>query len=221
MRKFDETSTASVQRITSVPHVGWLNGATFIPGTSKLVIAESTQGQLICCDVDTGTISIWLEDDLLAKITDRPPWPAANGVQYFRDHIYVTNSDRALLLSARVEKDTGDFVRGTLEVLAESLCGDDLAFDVEGHAYIATNPQNTLLKLPVIGLGKLESERLIIAGTQTQPDAAGITAVAFGRNQDDGKALYAVTTGGLINPIGDGPGLARVLRVEVGVQGEV
>jgi hypothetical protein len=220
MRHFDEKSIANVQEIAQVPQAVWLNGATFIPGTSKLVIAESNLGQLICCDVDTGAVSIWLEDALLAKITDRPPWPAANGVQYFREHIYVTNSDRALLLSAKIEKENGDYVKGSLKVLARDLCGDDLALDVEGAAYIATNPQNTLLKFPGVGLGEQESERLIIAGTQTQPEAAGITAVAFGRSENDSKALYAVTTGGIIAPVGDGPGLARVLRLDAGVKGE-
>lgn len=220
MRNFEETSSAKVTKIAEVSHAVWLNGATFIPGSSKLVMAESTLGQLVCCDVDTGVVSIWLENPLLGKVTDRPPWPAANGVQYFRDHVFVINSDRAVLLSAQVKKESGEYVQNRLKVLVENLAGDDLAFDVEGAAYIATNPNQTVLKFPGVGNGSLESERLVVAGSRSQAETAGPTAVAFGRTNKDRQVLYVVTTGGLIAPVGDGPGPGRVFKVDVGVRGE-
>ena len=183
-------------------------------------MAESALGQLVCCDVDTGTVNVWLDDPLLGKMTDRPPYPAANGVQYFRGRVFVTNSDRGLLLCAKVGED-GEYVPDSLAVLAEGLLGDDLAFDSEGAAYIATNPHQTVLKLAAVGEGASESERLIILGNKEQAETAGPTAVAFGRTERDSTALYVVTTGGLIVPVGDGPGPARVLRVDIGVSREI
>lgn len=226
MRSFSSASSSltstetPLRKIVAIPHAVWLNGGTFLPGTSKLLMAESALGQLICCDVDTGTISIWLDNPLLGKMTDRPPYPAANGVQYFRGRVFVTNSDRGLLLCASVGTD-GEYIPNSLAVLAEELVGDDLAFDNEGAAYVATNPHQTVLKLAGVGGGASESERLIVLGNKEQAETAGPTAVAFGRTKRDSKALYVVTTGGLIVPLGDGPGPARVLRADVGVNGDI
>ena len=36
----------------------------------------------------------------------------------------------------------------------------------------------------------------------------------------DEKSIYVVTTGGLIAAVGDGPGPARVFRVDVGIKGD-
>jgi hypothetical protein len=220
MRSISPTSPAIIRKIASVPHARWLNGGTFLPDTSKLLMAESALGQLVCCDVDTGIISIWCEDPLLGKFTDRPPYPAANGVQYFRKRIFITNSDRATLLCVGVAEG-GGYVPDSLTVLAEGLEGDDLAFDVEGAAYVATNPRQTVLKLKGVGDGVREVERLIVLGGTEMVETAGPTAVAFGRGKGKRRAMYVVTTGGLIRPVGDGPGVARVLRVDVGVEGEV
>jgi hypothetical protein len=222
MRLFERDGTVTVDKIAEVPWALWLNGATFIPGTSKLVMAESLQGQLVSCDVETGEVKIWVEDPLLAKITDRPPWPGVNGVQYYRGHIFVTSSDRAILVRARVSKSTGEYFENSLAVMAEGATGDDLAFDNEGNAYVTTNPQQTVLKFPGIGLedAEMASERFIVAGNRKSPETAGPTAVAFGRTDKDNKSIYVVTTGGLIKHIGAGPGPARVFRVDVGVKGE-
>ena len=222
MRSFSSSTSLETppRKIAAVPHAVWLNGGTFLPGTSKLLMAESALGQLVCCDVDTGAVSIWLDDPLLGKMTDRPPYPAANGVQYFRGRVFVTNSDRGLLLCATVGE-AGEYVPDSLTAPAEGLLGDDLAFDSDGAAYVATNPHQTVLKLAGVGSGASESERLIVLGSKEQAATAGPTAVAFGRTERDSKALYVVTTGGLIVPVGDGPGPARVLRVDVGVRGEI
>lgn len=90
---FERDGTIIVDKVADAPCALWLNGAMFIPKTSKLVMADSLKGKLISCDVDTGDVRIWLVDPLLAKITDRLPWPGVNGVQYYRGHIFVTSSD--------------------------------------------------------------------------------------------------------------------------------
>jgi hypothetical protein len=223
MHLFERDGTVVVAKVADVPWALWLNGATFIPGTSKLVVAESLQGQLISCDVDTGDVEIWLEDPRLAKITGRPPWPGVNGAQYYRGYIFLTSSDRAILVRAQVSKSTGEYIRNSLTTMAEGIAGDDLAFDEEGNAYVTTNPQQTVLKFPEIGLNGagMTAERFIVAGSGESAETAGPTAVAFGRTEKDNKSIYVVTTGGLLNPVGTGPGPARVFRVDVGVKGEV
>lgn len=85
---------------------------------------------------------------------------------------------------------------------------------------LPTNPQQTVLKFPALGLtdAKMVAERFVVVGGLEAAETAGPTAVAFGRTGKDAKSIYVVTTGGLINPIGLGPGLARLFRVDVGVR---
>ena len=97
-----------------------------------------------------GEVETWLEDPVLGKVTDRPPWPGANGVQYHRGHIFVTSSDRAILVHAQVEE-TGIYVGGSLTVMAQGIAGDDLAFDEKENAYVTTNPQQTISRFRRIG----------------------------------------------------------------------
>lgn len=221
LRKFDNEGTVKVDRMAEIPWALWLNGATWLPEASTLIMAESLQGQLISCDVDTGHVEVWLEHPLLGKMTDRLPWPGVNGVQYHDGHVFATSSDRAILLRCQVHRSTGAYVEESMTLLAEGVAGDDLAFDIEGNAFVATNPCQTVLKFPGAGLkdAGIASERLIIAGSLETAETAGPTAVAFGRTAKDDKSLYVVTTGGLINPVGEFPGLARVLRVDIGVKG--
>lgn len=98
-----------------------------------------------------------------------------------------------------------------------------LAFDEEGNAYVTTNPQQTVLKFPRIGLNDAEmtAESFIAAGGWESAKTAGPTAVAFARSIKDNSSICVVTTGGSINPVGAGPGPARVFQVQIGVRGEV
>ena len=166
-----------------------------------------------------------MEDQLLGKMTDRLPWPGVNGVQFFCGRVFMTNSDRALVLRVTVDKNTGRCVEGSLEVVAEGLTGDDLAFDVSGSMYVATNPAQTVMKLGGIGLAeeagnkKGKVERTTILGGEEKEETAGPTAVTFGRGEEGMKALYVVTTGGIVNPVNGKVELARVVRVDVAVKG--
>ncbi|KAM3083990.1 hypothetical protein ACMFMG_001904 [Clarireedia jacksonii] len=227
MRQFDLLSSdeqrLSVTKVADISEAVWLNGATMIPQTSTILVAESFQGKLIACNVLTGEVSVWLQDTELGKATDRPPWPAINGVQYFRKHVFATVSDRSTLVRMRID-DNGQYEKGSLKVVAENLTGDDLAFDVQGNAYIATNPAHTVLKFQNIGIDlkkTQEDSRVRILGGLDKKDTAGPTAVAFGRRAEDKNCIYVTTNGGMINPVGnEGPGEAAIVRVNVGVKGE-
>jgi hypothetical protein len=227
MRQFDSSLSGEqrlpVTKVVDIPEAVWLNGATMIPQTSTILVAESIQGKLIACDVLTSEVSVWLQDIELGKATDRPPWPAINGVQYFRKHIFATISDRATLVRMGID-DKGQYEKGSLRIVAENLTGDDLAFDVQGNAYVATNVAHTILKFPSIGVEPKTTQkdgRMRILGGLDKKDTAGPTAVAFGRGVEDQNCIYVTTNGGLINPVGDeGPGEAVIVKVNVGVKGE-
>jgi len=206
-----------VKKVADVPHATWLNGGTMLPN-GILLMAESAQGQLISYNLSTNAVSIWLEDPLLGKVTDRPEWPAINGVQFFRGSVFATVSDRGILMKMDVTEE-GKYREGSLSIVAENINGDDLAFDVEGNAYVATNPAQSVMRLTGLGAG-VKGEKATMVGGEGIAETAGPTAVAFGRTDGDRQSIYITTTGGIVQPVGGELGLARVVRADVGVRGE-
>lgn len=171
LRFYDRDGVAKVQKKATIPWAVWLNGAAFIPKTSKLVMAESLGGRLSSLDVDTGDVEVWLENNLLDKVTDRVEWPAANGLKFYGNNVYVTNSDRGLLLRASIDETSGKCNSRTVAVIAEGCAGDDFAFDIEGNVYLATNPKQTVLKFFGVGVFGTErvEERYVITGGSREP----------------------------------------------------
>ena len=221
----------SVSRFVDVPSALWLNGATALqqqlvdgndggddPTLLLLLLADSLQGRIYRVQLDSGrVVGVWLEHALLGKMTRRPPWPGANGLDIFGGELYATNSDRGLLLKMAVEPSSGAYVADSLEVLQENVCGDDFAFDQRGNLYMTTNPNQTVLRFGDRGRGQRER----VAGAEDDEELTGATALAFGRREGERGRMYVTTTGGLVTPTKgkDGPGEARVVRVDVGVAG--
>ncbi|TVY64179.1 hypothetical protein LSUE1_G008205, partial [Lachnellula suecica] len=183
----------TVTKVAPVPTATWLNGGTMLP-SGILLIAESNQGQILSYNLNTRTLGVWLDHDLLGRVTGRPEWPGVNGLQYFRGSVFATVSDRAILVKMAVTPD-GAYEEGSLEVVAEDITGDDLAFDERGNVYVATNPAQSVMKLSGIGGGKLGLRETVIGG-EGVAETAGPTAVAFGRGVD-AESIYVTTTGGL------------------------
>lgn len=217
---FDPRSNASftVKKLIEVPDAIWLNGSTMLPRSNTLLIAESLQSQLIAVHIPTLAVKVWLSDKLLGKITDRQPWPGANGVQFYNGKVFITNSDRAIVLVAELDAED-EFKEDSLKIVAKDITGDDLAFDTAGNAFIATNPAQTVAKFAELGtnLESLNSGRETMLGGPDIRETAGPTAVAFGRGSpEEERKLYVVTTGGLVVPVNGELDLARVVRVDVG-----
>ena len=122
---------------------------------------------------------------------------------------WISVTDLDLLLRAALD-DTG--TPGPLEVAARDLRADDFAFDTGGSLHIATHPARTVVRLDPDGT------RTTVAGPPE--GATGSTACAFGRGPGDTSALYVTTTGGIGLPGMDEPEEAKLLRLEVGRQGQ-
>jgi hypothetical protein len=63
----------------------------------------------------------------------------------------------------------------SLVVLQKHVCGDDFAFDAEGNLYMTTNPYQTVLEFPNLGIGG----RVKVAGARDDEELTGATALAF------------------------------------------
>ncbi len=200
---------ASGQGVLWMPldDVAFANGLTpFDAG--RLLLAESWLGRLYLLDLAAKTMSVWLEDERLTRAPDIDFLPGANGVKRFGNTVTVSSNGRALLLRASVLPDGSS---GPLEMVAERLRVDDLAFDVTGAAYLCTHIGHSLDRLSPNGT------RVSLGG----PDQglAGSTACAFGRKGTEQTALYVTTTGGILTPPGGVLQPARLVRLETGNKG--
>jgi len=200
----------------------FLNGMTPFTAASAnaLLVADSALGCLWLVDVQAKTVTRWFSDERLAPAPDVPMLPGANGLKVFGRHVWVTSNGRALLMRVAVAPDGS---AGAAEVFAESLRGDDMAFDLDGRLYIATHLGHSLDRIDTSLRG---SGRLGLAGVAQ--GMAGSTACAFGPVEDASRpgtaashdqALYVTTTGGILLPPGGALQTAKLVRLDVGAQG--
>lgn len=180
-RLFKVGLDGSVEERMQVPDTMFLNGLTPArPGRAYTV--DSILGVVIELDFDGTSSRIVLRDERLTKCSPDLMVPGANGIKVGDGALFITSTDRALVLRAELGPDG---LTGQLSTLAEHLRGDDLALDEVGNLYIANHIHNTLIRLRPNG------ERIAIAG----PDQgmAGSTACVF--TSDDPGGLYVTATG--------------------------
>lgn len=201
------SSDGTVETLLTLPDAIFLNGITPLSGTQYLT-ADSYRGAIWLIDVAQRRGSIWLEHPMLARSNSENVIPAANGLKRFGDFLYVSNTEKMLLL--RIPVDTAD-QSGEPEIFVEQINIDDFAFDVEGNLYGATHIYNSVVRIATDG------STTIIA--QADQGVIGSTAVAFGQGEGDRTAIYVVTNGGIFLPPPTGLVPANVVRFEVGKAG--
>lgn len=200
-------SDGTVETLLKLPDAIFLNGITPLSGTRYLT-ADSYRGAIWQIDIAQRHASIWLEHSLLARRTAESNIPGANGLKRFNDNLYVSNTDKMLLLRIPI---TAAGEPGEPEIFIEQTNIDDFAFDVEGNLYGATHIYNSVVRIAPNG------NTTIIA--QAEQDVIGSTAVAFGQQESDRTAIYVVTNGGMFLPPPTGVVPATVVRLEVGKAG--
>jgi sugar lactone lactonase YvrE len=197
----------SVQHWADLPDALFINGCTLHPDGRTLLACESLTGRILVIDLrEPGRWSAWLTDDRLKP--SHPRFPGANGIKIRDGWAWISVSGPRLILRSRVRVDGSS---GPIETAATHVLADDFAFGVSGSLYIATHPEQTVVRLDLSGT------RATLAG----PDqgAVGSTACAFGRGPGDANALYVTTDGGLVAPYQGAVQEAKLLRLEVGEAG--
>ena len=202
--------------LAEIPDAHFLNGATFLPNGTLLVVdskigatEETETGEIYAVDPESGEVSVFFQDRLLGKTkAENLAYPAANGIKYFEQRLFLTNSERAQVTSLALTEDLQPL---ELSVVANEIVGDDFAVAQDGSLYITTHPVNTLVHLSADG------EVNTIAGMTE--GMTGATAAVFGRRLGDESNLYVVTNGGSYIPPESGIETAKVLRVAVPQRG--
>lgn len=201
------TADGTVTTRATLPEAQFLNGITPLSADHYLA-ADSYRGLLWRFDRTNNKVDIWLEHPLLARSDTSNPFPAANGVKIFGDTLYVSNTQRALLVKVPLNADN---TPGEPTVFVEPTNLDDFAFDQAGNLYATTHVYNSVVKIAP------DSSTTIIAGADQM--VVGSTSVAFGQQPDDQTSLYVVTNGGMSFPPPGGVMPANVVRLEIGQSG--
>ncbi|MBE9053921.1 gluconolactonase [Nostocales cyanobacterium LEGE 11386] len=201
------TADGRVETLLTLPEAIFLNGITPLSGTQYLT-ADSYRGAIWLIDIAQRRASIWLEHSLLARSSSENVIPAANGLKRFGNCLYVSNTEKMLLL--RIPLGIAN-APGEPEIFVEQTNIDDFAFDVEGNLYGATHIYNSVVKITPDG------STTIIA--QAEQGVIGSTAVAFGQTAGDRTAIYVVMNGGMFLPPPTGVVPANIVRLEVGKAG--
>jgi len=201
------TPDGMVETVATLAEAMFLNGITPLT-PERYVTADSYRGCIWQFDWKTRQVSVWLDHPLLARSAPDNPFPAANGIKRFGDTLYVSNTEKMLLLKIPI---TAEHQAGEPEVFVTPTNIDDFAFDVDGNLYAATHIYNSVLRIAPDGT--------TVAIAQADQGVIGSTAIAFGRSPEDSNCLYVTTNGGMFLPPPGGVVPANVVRLEVGKLG--
>ena len=197
--------------MSQLAHLGASAGPNGLAYRGGWLYASDTLLRLVWRVSSDGTQapSVWTNDPHLAP----PPvpvlmTPGPNGVQVFRDAVYVAVSDRDHVVAFPIQTD-GSAGRGRIHVSGIGV--DDFSFDVKGNLYGTTDPFNTVVR--IVPDGTID---VLLTATD---GLDGPTATAFGVGPDN-ESLY-ITNAAF--PFFPGPAQRRpsLLRIDAGVPGKV
>lgn len=190
-------------QLTTLPMSSLPNGIAY--RDRRLYVADSALGVIWTLSAKhPGVAEVWADDPLLAPVD--PQFPGPNGVQFFEDELYVSNTGSAQILAFGMEHDGS---AGDVRVHAEGAMCDDFAFDVEGALYCGTDPLNTLVRFAPDGT----MDVLLTA----EDGLDGATAAIFGRRGGDRRDLYITNASFPFFPTS--AGTPSLLKVDLGVRG--
>jgi putative intracellular protease/amidase/sugar lactone lactonase YvrE len=211
-------STGIVEHLVTLPDAIFLNGMTHLEG-DRYLIADSYKGAIWEVDVNTKSVRLWIQNALLARSDTRNPFPAVNGIKVYNNFLYASNTQRRLLIRIPLAENS---TPGAPEVFLSNVNLDDFAFDVRGNLYGATHVYNSVIRI--------SPEKQIVTIAKAEQGLAGSTALAFGRGENGSlqgevrssrTSLYVTTNGGMSLPLPTGVEPAKVVRLDIGIEGFV
>ena len=207
---FQIDRNGAVKPLVTLPDAMFLNGMTYLT-SNRYLIADSFKGAIWEVSIAEKTAHVWLQHERLSRSeADFPPFPAANGLKIYGNTLYVSNTQRQQLIRIRLSH---DFTPGTPELFLTNVNLDDFAFDTQGNLYAATHVYNSVVRIAPDGQ--------ITTIAKADQGMTGNTALAFGRTSGDQTSVYVTTNGGMSLPPETGVETAKVVRLEVGIEGVV
>jgi hypothetical protein len=213
----------TAKQIGHIPEAVFLNGLSVLPRSPGLLMAaDSGAGVIYRFDWRTGEYSTAIDNAALKPNHSIPIELGVNGIHVAAsapDVLYATNSlKRPTFFRIPINPLDGSQV-GSIEIIVDSPpfqeneggAADDFALDNNAHAWITSDPSNTLYRVSLKS-GSVE----IIAGGANSSIVAGLTSCIFGVTEADkirGR-LFIVTNGGLAYPPSSGIVGGKVLALD-------
>jgi putative intracellular protease/amidase/sugar lactone lactonase YvrE len=198
----------TVEPLVMIPNAMFLNGMTYLT-SDRYLVADSFKGAIWEVNIADKTAHVWLQHERLARSeADFPPFPAANGLKIYGNTLYMSNTQRQQLIRIPVNR---EFQSGIPELFLTNVNLDDFAFDTQGNLYAATHVYNSLVRIAPDGQ--------INTIAKAEQGMTGNTALAFGRTSGDRTSVYVTTNGGMSLPPATGVEPAKVVRLDVGLEG--
>jgi putative intracellular protease/amidase len=203
---FRVTSAGVVEALMTLPEAMFLNGMTHLNG-SRYLVADSYKGTIWEVDVNEKIAQPWIENSLLARSDISNPFPAVNGIKFYHNALFASNTQRQLLIRIPLVENSRP---GTPEVFLTNVNLDDFAFDVRGNLYGTTHIYNSVIRI--------SPDKEITTIATAEQGMAGSTALAFGRATHN-MNLYVTTNGGMSLPLPGGVEPAKVVKLNINIEG--
>lgn len=176
---------ASTSLVTRIPSALQLNGMARLASndSQNLLISDSSQGNVIRLNVETGAVETVIEEAEMAPLTTGLSI-GVNGIRIRDSKLYFVSLDQGLFAAVPISLASGATV-GPVETLASNITfGDDFALSEDGRwAYVATNgPQE------VIGVDLFRGGKAVVASSPLLGSASSVAA-----QQADGRRVLYVT----------------------------
>lgn len=168
--------------VANLPIDALPNGISLHRG--RVYVADSAAPRIWTTRAEVGApknAEIWLEDPILSA-PPLPNTPGGNGLQIFRNELYIAISGAGTIVAVPFERRDDPGIPRVHATLPVGVGCDDFAFDVRGSIYCTTDPTNLVIRLDPDG----SSEILLTAGDGLD----GPTAATFGRRGLDRFELY-------------------------------
>ncbi|KAJ5151476.1 uncharacterized protein N7482_010728 [Penicillium canariense] len=183
--------SAAVSQIAALPEAQALNGmAAFTKGSNMVLIADSPKGAVWSVNTETGEYAVALNDTTMQPAEGQALPLGVNGIRLVDGYIYYSSTTRMEFGRVKVNEDAT--AAGDYQIIASGFLPDNLDVASDGTAYIATDPQNSVVRITPYG------QISLVAGGQLSTQIAGPTSCAL---TGDGKALYVGTSGGQVAPV--------------------
>lgn len=168
-------------QIAKLPFESFPNGIAYRLG--KVYVADSNLSLIWRSKVNDNAANgdeaeVWLSDPLLSRQVAGAGFPGANGLQFLGDKLFVSNTDRATIVTIPFQWNGQP---GAPNLFATTPVGcDDFAFDLLGNLYCSSFFDQVIRVKP-----NGTSEVVIQGGSLDGP-----TSVAFGRTWGDFLDIY-------------------------------
>lgn len=210
----------STSLLTNIPEAKVLNGLTKFNNTF-LLASDSGKGLVWGINTETGHYQIMAQDPLMKPKPFDGFAEGINGLHFRKPMLYFSNTQQHLFASVKLDQH-GFQHRPAVKIATPVIEGnvnpgwDDFAIDRDGEfSYIATEAGNTIQRI-----GLHTGDINIVAGDLNSTAIAEPTSAVFGRTLEDCDVLYALTAGGLADPVYTKKGPkqfgAQVVAVDLG-----